>query len=97
MQINITGKNFKVTPAIKSYAEEKIEPLQKRYTQITNLHLVLNIEHNDNIAEGTLHFHGNEIHATATSNDMYQAIDGLVEKLSGQIHKQKEKIIDSHR
>lgn len=97
MQLNITGKNFKVTPAIKTHIEEKFAALQKRFSQITNIHVILNIENIDHIAEATLHFHGNEIHATAKETDMYLAIDSLEEKLSGQINKQKEKVIDSHR
>lgn len=97
MQLNLTGKNFQITPAIKSHTQEKFESLEKRYSQINNIHVVLHIDHIDHIAEATLHFHANEIHATATAKDMYQAIDSLIEKLSGQMHKQKEKIIDSHR
>lgn len=97
MQINITGKNFQVTPAIRSHAEEKFQPLNKRFSQISNIHVVLHIDHLDQIAEATVYFHGSEIHATAKSNDMYAAIDGLVDKLTGQIHKQKDKTIDSHR
>lgn len=97
MQLNLTGKNFQVTPAIKSYTEEKFKPLHKRYSQINQIHVVLHIEHLDNFAEATLHFQGSELHATAKANDMYLAIDGLIEKLSGQIHKNKEKMTDSHR
>ena len=97
MQLNLTGKNFKITPAIKIYAEEKFEPLLKRYNQITNIHVILNIEHIENIAEANVHFHGSEINAKASAKDMYIAIEDVIEKLSAQLHKHKEKIIDSNR
>jgi ribosome hibernation promoting factor len=97
MQLNLTGKNFKITPAIKTYVEEKFAPLQKRYNNINNVYVVLNIDNIDHMAEATLHFQGSEIHAAATAKDMYVAVDELVEKISGQMHKHKEKIIDSHR
>lgn len=97
MQLNLTGKNFKITPAIKTHTDEKFAALLQRFNQVNHLHVVLHIENIDHIAEATLHFHGNEIHATATANDMYLAIDGLVEKLNGQMQKMKEKVIDSHR
>lgn len=97
MQINITGKNFQITPAIKSYAEEKLLPLDERFSQINIIHVVLHIEHIDHFAEATLHFQGHEIHATSKADDMYHAIDGLHDKLSGQMIKLKEKTIDSHR
>lgn len=97
MQLNLTGKNFKVTPAIKTHTEEKFNHLHQRYNQIDQIHVILHIEHHDHIAEANLNFLNSELHATATANDMYLAIDGLVEKLSAQIHKHKEKLIDSHR
>jgi len=97
MSLNLTGKNLPITPALKEHVEEKFESLNKRYPQITSTHIVLLIEHLDQIAEGTLHFHGQELHASANASDMYVAIDQLFEKLSGQMHKHKEKIIDSHR
>ncbi len=97
MQLNLTGKNFQITPAIKTHTQEKFESLEKRYNQITNVHVVLHIDNIDHIAEARLHYQNTEIHATAMEKDMYLAIDSLIEKLSGQMHKQKEKTIDSHR
>jgi putative sigma-54 modulation protein len=37
---------------------------------------------------------GGEIHAKAETEDMYAAIDGLVDKLDRQILKHKEKSVD---
>lgn len=97
MQLNLVGKNFPITPALKSHAEEKLEALNERYSHVKNIHLVLHIEHLDHYAEATLHFHGSELHATAKANDMYLAIDQLSDKLSGQMQKLKDKAIDSQR
>lgn len=97
MQINITAKNFQITPALKTHTQEKISGIGKRFSDITQVHVVLHIEHIDHIAEATAHFLGNEVHAKASAKDMYAAIDGLVDKLTGQMHKLKEKTIDSHR
>jgi putative sigma-54 modulation protein len=54
------------------------------------------VEKLDHIAEATLLIVKGEIHASATSNDMYAAIDELVDKLDRQLIKHKEKIND-HR
>ena len=97
MTVNLTGKNVEIPPAIKSRVEEKFEALGVRYNQVNNIHVVLHIEHIEHVAEATLHFHGHEMHATATADDMYTAIDQVSEKLSGQMLKHKEKMIDSHR
>ena len=97
MQITVTGKNLKVTPALRQHAEEKLQHLEKRFSDLTNIHVVLHIEHIDHIAEASLHFHGSEIHATATEKDMYAAIDTLASKLSSQINKHKERQLDAAR
>ena len=97
MQLNLTGKNLKITPAIKTHTEDKFDHLHKRYSQINSIHVILHIENIDHYAEATVHFHGSELHASAKASDMYLAIDALVENLSGQMHKQKEKSIDSQR
>ena len=46
------------------------------------------------MAEATLHVSGGEIHAKAENEDMYAAIDALVDKLDRQILKYKEKNVD---
>ena len=45
-------------------------------------------------AESTLHLSGADIHAMAEEEDMYAAIDLLVDKLDRQILKHKEKKVD---
>ena len=44
------------------------------------------------IAEATIHIPGTELHAKAESEDMYAAVDGLVDKLDRQLIKHKEKL-----
>ncbi len=97
MQINLTGKNLPITPALRTHVEDKFKSLDKRFSNITNIHVVLHIEHLDHCAEASIHFDGIEFHATASATDMYVSIDQLEEKLETQMHKHKEKIIDSHR
>ena len=58
---------------------------------IKNMSVVLHVENLTHIAEATLVIDGTELHATAKSNDMYSAIDELVDKLITQITKHKEK------
>ena len=47
-------------------------------------------------AEATVGVNGSTIYADATEEDMYAAIDGLVDKLDRQIRKYKEKMVDHH-
>jgi len=97
MQINFTGRNIEITPALKAFTQEKMERLDNRHSNIANLNVTFHIEHMTHIAEANVHANGLDIHATAKSDDMYTAIDMLVDKLIAQITKHKEKLIDNHR
>lgn len=97
MQLHYVGRNIEVTPALKTHTEEKFKSLEKRHSQIGNVHVALVIEKTDQIAEATVHLNGAEIHATAKSDDMYHSIELLVDKLLAQITKHKEKTSEHHR
>ena len=97
MQLNLIGRHIEITPALKSFVDEKLIPLEKRYSHINTINITLQVEHLTHIAEGTIHLNGTEIHATAKDTDMYKAIELLIEKLLGQVTKHKEKVIEHHR
>lgn len=92
MQINFTGRNIELTPALKTFTTEKMEKIQQRDHHISNIHVSFHVENVDQIVEATLNLNGANIHATAKADDMYSAIDMLIDKLLGQITKHKEKI-----
>lgn len=92
MQVNITGHGVEVTPAIRAYAMEKLDRLKRRGDNITTINLILDIEKVQQIAKATLHVTGAEIHARSEAGDLYSAIDTLVDKLSNQLIKHKEKM-----
>lgn len=92
MQIHITGHGVQVTPALRSYATEKLERLKNRGDNITSINMVLDVEKVQQIAKATIHLAGAEIHASSDAADMYSAIDLLVDKLNHQIIKHKEKM-----
>jgi len=96
MELHFSGQNIDVTNALKDHITEKLKPLEKRFHRITQIRVSLHVDKVDQIAEATVHIDGTEIHATASSNDMYRSIDAMAEKLLGQMTKHKEKLIDSH-
>lgn len=96
MQINITGHRLDVTPALRAFTEEKFDRLERHFDQITGVHVVFDVEKLRQIAEATVYVNKGELHASSESEDMYAAIDSLVDKLNRQLVKHKEKIKD-HR
>ena len=96
MQISITGRHLEVTDSLKAYVEEKISKLQRHFDHVTNIHVILEVEKTTQKAEATVQISGATLFAEDHQEDMYAAIDLMVDKLDRQIIKHKEKI-SSHR
>jgi len=97
MQIDITGHHLKITTALKDYVEKKFERLTRHFDHVLNIHVVLTVEKLIHRAEASLQVSGNKIFADASNEDMYAAVDSLVDKLDRQIVKHKEKLKDHHQ
>ena len=96
MKIIISGKQLKVTDAIRKYAEEKINKISKYSDAITEVDVVLAVE--DTKSEGPVHkadglvfASGTKIKIEAENKDLYAAIDELSDRLERQVRKYKEK------
>lgn len=97
MQINITGQQMDVTPALRDYVESKFQRLERHFDQITNVHVILSVEKERHKAEATISVTKGELFADTEQESMYAAIDELMDKLDRQLKKHKEKMTDHHR
>ena len=96
MQMNITGHHLDITPSLKEYVGAKMEKLERHHDHINHMHVILSVEKLEHRAEAKLDVTGSQLFADARMEDMYAAIDRLVDKLDRQVVKHKEKIKD-HR
>jgi putative sigma-54 modulation protein len=96
MQLNVAGHHVEVTPALRDYLAKKFERIGRHFEQVIDVHCVLTVEKLRQKAEATLRVSGSAIHADATDEDMYAAIDLLADKLDRCIKKHKEKRADHH-
>ncbi len=97
MQISVTGHHVDVTAPLRSYVDNKLERLERHFDHVTKVHVILSVEKLRQKAEATLHLNGNDVYADSVHEDMYAAIDGLIDKLDRQVKKHKEKHTDYHR
>lgn len=97
MQINLTGHHVDITPALRDYVHGKLERIERHCDNATQSHVILCVEKLRHKAEATIHVAGQDIHADSVEEDMYAAIDTLIDKLDRQITKYKEKQNDKHR
>jgi putative sigma-54 modulation protein len=96
MQLTVTGHHVDVSPALREYVDTKLAKLQRHFDHLTDVQCVLTVEKMAHKAEATIQLSGGTIHADAVEENMYAAIDGLVDKLDRQVKKHKEKITDHH-
>jgi len=96
MQLNLTGHHVDVTPAMRDYVEEKLQKLQRHFEHVTGIHCILTFEKLRHKAEARVALSGGQLFADAVEDDMYAAVDSLVDKLDRQIIRHKEKITDHH-
>ncbi|MGK0296588.1 MAG: putative sigma-54 modulation protein [Gammaproteobacteria bacterium] len=92
MQINLTGHHLDITPALRSFVHEKLERIERHFDHITNIHVILTVEKGRQKAEASIHVNKGNIFANAQHDDMYAAIDMLIDKLDRQVIKHKEKL-----
>ena len=92
MQINITGHHVELTDALNEYVHSKFDKLERHFDNITNAQVVLSVEKQRQVAEADIHIAGGQLVATHEHDDMYAAIDGLVDKLDRQTIQHKEKM-----
>jgi putative sigma-54 modulation protein len=97
MQIDVTGHHIDLTQPLSDYVNSKFERLVRHFDKVTNVHVVLSVEKLRHMAEATISLSGANLFANSEQDDMYAAIDSLVDKLDRQIKKHKEKLTNHNR
>ncbi len=96
MQLNVSGHHVEVTESLRGYVETRIEKIERHFDLVSDVHCILTVEKLRHKAEATVNVNGGTIYADAIEEDMYAAIDGLVDKLDRRVKKHKEKLVDHH-
>ena len=97
MNLNIAGHHVEVTPAIREYVTSKLDRVIRHFDHVTSVNVILSVDKLVQKAEVTLHVKGKDIFADATDENLYAAIDLLVDKLDRQVVKHREKVSDHSR
>lgn len=91
MTLSITSKQMDITPAIRSYLDDKIAKLDKWRVQLINPHVILSKEPDGFVVDATITTKGSPLVASAKHEDMYTAINDLITKLEKQLNKSQHK------
>lgn len=94
MNLSISGHHLDVTPALREYVVNKLARVLRHFDHIIDSQVVLSAVKLRHTAEITVHVKGKDIHCEATEENLYAAIDALVDKLDRQVIKYKSKVQD---
>jgi putative sigma-54 modulation protein len=92
MQTSVTFKNLASSDHLKAYVSDKLDRFDKYLDNPAEASVVLSVEKFRHIAEVNISGDRLKIVGKEETNDMYSAIDMVLDKLEKQIKKNKEKI-----
>lgn len=96
MEMSLTGHHVDISPSLRSYVDNKVERLERHFDHATDIHVILSVEKLRHKAEARMNLPGDELFADAVEEDMYAAIDELIDKLDRQVKTFKEKKANHH-
>lgn len=89
MTISFTFRHMVPSDAIRSYAEGKISKLQKLLLHPMTARVTLAVEKQQHLAEVQLDSGSEHVEAKESCEELYAAIDQVIDKLERQIHASK--------
>lgn len=97
MNLTISGHHLDVSPALKEYVTTKLDRVTRHFDQVVDIKVLMSVDNSREKdkrqrAECTIHVKGNDIHAESAHEDLYAAIDELMDKVDRQVGKHKEKV-----
>ncbi|MCM3162327.1 ribosome hibernation-promoting factor, HPF/YfiA family [Metabacillus litoralis] len=95
MRYNVRGENIEITPALREYAEKKIGKLERYFEESVDANVNINLKYyneQESKIEVTIPMTDLVLRAEENHQDMYAAIDLVVNKLERQIRKHKTKV-----
>src|SRR5580704_3015357 len=91
MQVNITARHLKLTPAIGDYVQKKLEKAKRFLDHLIWAQVVLDVSKQRHSAEVIIHAAGHTFTAKEESLDLYAAVDLASDNIDEQLRRYKER------
>ena len=92
MMITVTFRRMEPTESLRAYAEEKLSKIKKYLDSPMEAHAVLEVEKFRHMADVTVNVDGTRIKAYEETEDMYSAIDMVMDKIENQVKKHRARL-----
>ncbi len=96
MQVNISARHLQLTPAVADYVQKKVLRVKHYFDQLVWGQVILSVEKYRHIAEVVLHVGRTTLRAKEEADDLYAAIDQMIDKIEIQVIRYKDKL-KAHR
>ena len=101
MNLTISGHHLEITPALRAYVLTKLDRVTRHFDQVVDVTVLLTVEkmkekERRQKAEVTVHVKGRDIFVEHASEDLYAAIDQLMDKVDRQVIRHKDRLQDHH-
>lgn len=96
MNLTISGHHLELTPAIREYVQGKLERIKRHFDHVIDIAVILTVDNfpekeKRQKAEVSLRVRGKDLHVESMADNLYAAIDALIDKLDRQVIKYKTK------
>ena len=101
MNLTISGHHLDVTPALRNYVMDKLGRITRHFDQLVDVKVLLTVEKQKEKekrqrAECNIRVKGSDLFAESSHQDLYAAVDGLVDKMDRLVVRHKTKLQDHH-
>ena len=97
MNLTISGHHLEVTPALRTYVTSKLDRINRHFDQMVDVKVLLSVEKQKEKekrqkAECNIRVKGSDLFAESSHEDLYAAVDELMDKLDRQVVRHKDKM-----
>jgi len=101
MNLTISGHHLEVTPALRSYVTTKLDRIKRHFDQVVDVKVLLTLENLKEKelrqkAECNIRVKGIDLFAESAHQDLYAAVDELMDKLDRQVVRHKDRVQSHH-
>lgn len=97
MNLTISGNHLEVTPPLRAYVLSKLERVTRHFDQVMDMTVTLSVDklrekERRQKADVTVRLKGKDVYVESCHEDMYAAIDQLMDKLDRQMCRHKDRV-----
>jgi len=102
MNLTISGRHLEVTNSLREYVLAKLDRVTRHFDQVVDINVLLTVQKQikerdrRQRAEVAVHMKGKDIFVESSHEDLYAAIDELMDKLDRQVCRHKDRLQNHH-